>query len=87
MISPLSEVIPAVDMTRPGEVVQMTGYSFAAGGLPLNVSESTNYFDESHRSSTNRASQHICVLFLYNGTGCPSDGCRSICKREGRISL
>lgn len=38
VVSPLSEPIPSVDMTRPGDVVQMIGYSFAAGGLPLNVS-------------------------------------------------
>ncbi|OQR70235.1 RNA 3'-terminal phosphate cyclase-like, partial [Tropilaelaps mercedesae] len=39
IISPAKEPIPAVDMTSPGEVIQMTGYSFAAGGLPLNVAQ------------------------------------------------
>ncbi|XP_003745965.1 RNA 3'-terminal phosphate cyclase [Galendromus occidentalis] len=39
VIHPITSPLRAVDRTRPGEIVSMTGYSFAAGGLPLNVAQ------------------------------------------------
>ena len=38
VIHPINSPLRAVDKTRPGDIVHMSGYSFAAGGLPLNVS-------------------------------------------------
>lgn len=38
VIQPITSPLRAVDKTRPGDIVHMSGYSFAAGGLPLNVS-------------------------------------------------